>query len=347
LHIVLFDFGVAPDFPSGCGSGDSRADLFTLGRFLVEVITGSATVAESKEWAVPESCPTILRLIIEKLLEPSPQKRYQTAHGVMCDLRLFIGGMRLVEVGAQDDPELLRPPQHIYCREKEIGSLLDAVRKAKLGICTFATVCGPSGSGVSALINFFRCHFSAGMTMAYAVFQKPSRIQPLGALLAAIDYAIAELLKDADDGAALRRKAVINTILPHVPDLMGRLDNLRQLLELTSTPMPSETQSQREDTANARSRLAIAIEVALVALSMPEKPLVFILEDSHLADVASLRVLGELLASHPSDCHAVLLLGYAVDDVYSGHPLRMFLDQPAIAHCTAHKIHEFLIRPPM
>src|SRR6476469_8146732 len=87
------------------------------------------------------------------LLEKEPDKRYQTADGVIHDLT---AAGEAAEVGKHDAPLRLLPPSRLPGRERDVDGLREAFHAARAGRCRGLLVGGAPGVGKTALLHQLR-----------------------------------------------------------------------------------------------------------------------------------------------------------------------------------------------
>ena len=154
---------------------DQRADLYAFGATLYELATGVPPFGSGNPLhlshdhliRVPVSptevnlaVPAALSEIVLHLLEKDPDKRYQSAEGVLHDLqRIAAGGssagaasIGAASIGAGDAPLRLGPAR-LVGREMERAALEVAVEDAAVGHCRGVVIAGSAGVGKTALVG--------------------------------------------------------------------------------------------------------------------------------------------------------------------------------------------------
>ncbi|HEY0251606.1 MAG TPA: protein kinase, partial [Kofleriaceae bacterium] len=123
---------------------DSRTDLYVLGVILYEMFAATLPWSASSpaEWmhshvarrpaAMPDTVPSGLAAIVEKLLAKSPDDRYQTAAGLQADLVRArdthrTGDIAPFPLGEHDLPQRLHPPGTTYGRADPLRRLAGAL----------------------------------------------------------------------------------------------------------------------------------------------------------------------------------------------------------------------------
>ena len=157
---------------------DPRSDLYSLGITFYQMLTGALPFIASDpiEWihrhvaqtpVAPierkKNVPPAISGIVMRLLAKIAEERYQTAAGLLKDLRRCLldlesrGRIEEFRLASQDTPSCLLISKKLYGRETEIGSLLNSFdRVVATGIPRLVLVSGYSGIGKSSLVNEMR-----------------------------------------------------------------------------------------------------------------------------------------------------------------------------------------------
>jgi len=319
---------------------DYRTDLYSLGIVLYEWFTGRLPIESddpmeyihfhiAREPLPPhrinKTVPTAISLIIMKLLEKSPDDRYQSARGLQVDIeecqRQFEEEGRIEDfpLGGHDIPKRFHIPERLYGREREMAVLLEAFDRVSEGGVETVMVSGGPGVGKSVLVGEVRRPIATkGGYFVSGKFDQLCQNIPHIAISAAFKDLVKQLLaessirlqewKDKLIRALGANGRIIIDIIPEVELIIGPKPPLEKL-------GPVETQN----------RFNLVFKQFIRALCQKEYPLVIFLDDLQWVDAASLKLI-ELIMTDEELSHLLLICVYRDNEVGPGHPLIKTID---------------------
>ncbi|WP_109480171.1 AAA family ATPase [Paraburkholderia sp. C35] len=335
---------------------DSRADLYSLGVVLYEMLTGQLPYRASSpaEWLhchtaklpIPvaeciDSVPEQLVAIIARLLSKDVAQRYQTAEGLEHDLRRCLeswqktGGIAPFAPGAADSPAHLQRPLRLYGRQKQVEALEAAlnrvVQRGEIGV---ALVSGYSGIGKSTLVNSLRMTPAVTRgSFAAGKFDRYKRDIPYATLAQAFQTLIRQMIDEGTNAHGDLRQRLQNAL-----GVNGQLIvSLIPELELIIGPQPPVSELAPQE---ARTRFLGVFSRFIAAFPRDRQPLVLFLDDLQWSDAGTLSLLETL---YESKVRNVLVVGaYRDNEVGLTHPLRRSID--AIRQ-TGTSVDEIMLAP--
>jgi predicted ATPase len=265
--------------------------------------------------------PESISAIVMKLLQKTPEERYQTAAGVVADLRRCLtalesaGWIDPFPLGTHDMSDRLLIPEKLYGREPEIEALLASVdRVVGHGTMELVLVYGYSGIGKSAVVNeLHKVLVPAGGLFATGKFDRYKRDIPYATLAQAFQTLVRQILAKSE--------AEVEPWRARLRELLGRngqlIVNLIPELELVIGKQPPVPKLAPQD---AQNRFQLVFRRFLSAFARPEHPLALFLDDLQWIDAATLELLEHLITE--SEVRYLLLVGaYRDNEVGSLHPL--------------------------
>jgi signal transduction histidine kinase len=299
---------------------DHRADLYSLGATLYELATGRPPFESAdplklmhdhfaREPASPSaidaSVPAMLSRIILRLLAKDPDARYQTAEGLMHDLRraraaFASGGHAPFELGEHDFPARFAAPAQLVGRDAEVHIIEDVLHSAASRARQELVIEGEAGVGKSALLREIRARTErAGGIFLYGKFDQ---FQQQGATVGGMSQALSslarQLMPDSGRDVAARR-ARLDRCLQSNPAAAALLPELGGG-QLTQAP-------PLLDVKQAEQALLDATIDVIRAVASPEQPLVLALDDLQWAGATSLRIFDRV--AQETGLKGVLLVG--------------------------------------
>jgi len=314
---------------------DYRTDMYSLGIIFYRMLTAQlpfdATdnaelihfhIAKTPQ-AVSEiepDIPPVISAIVARLLEKSPQQRYQSAFGLKYDLENCLtqlettGQIKVFPLGMQDFSKTFRVSGEIYGRENEVALLLDNYKQAVEGGKTLLLVAGHAGIGKSALINEVHkqldehhCQFIKGK------YDQLAHDSPYKAVVDAFQGLVNQLLtapeKEIDywrerlDDALGESANVIIDVIPAIELIMGEQPPV--------TELPA---------VEAQNRFDYLFRRFVSVFASAEHPLVIFTDDLQWADLATLQLIESVLFD-PEIKHLLWIGAYRDNEVGETHPL--------------------------
>ncbi len=319
---------------------DYRSDFYSLGVTLYEMLTGRPlfVVNEPIEWfhchiakkptPPDEINPDILRPIsdiIMKLIAKTAEDRYQSAHGILADLKHCLkelkqtGHIAPFPLAANDLSDRFQIPQRLYGRSTEIAQLLANFDQVAQGNCKMILVSGYSGVGKTCLIKEIykpiterRGHFVGGK------FDQLTRNVPYSALASALRDLVRQLLTEPDEQLETWRIKILDAVGPNG----GLITSMIRELELIIGPQP---QAPEVGPIEAEQRFHRVFQRFIQVFCKPEHPLVMFIDDLQWADTTSLRLLDLLINTESGITHLLLIGAYRANEVPSAHPVGLWL----------------------
>jgi len=312
-------------------SVDYRSDHYAIGATLYWLFSGAPpfeatdplTLVHAHIARTPAPIPDVpqaLSDVVLKLLEKGAEDRYQSAHGLLVDLRhcraIVQGDAHgLFVPGAEDRPARFAIPEKLYGRSVERHLLLDAFHRAAEGGREVVWVAGRSGMGKTALVEEVqRPIASRNGTYLAAKFDQFKRGVPYGSLGDALRPFVRRLLtgqqgevtkwQDRLGGAVSPNGRLLTDLIPELEMLLGPQPALPELPPL-----------------EAEQRLHRTVRLFLRSLASEEHPLTLFLDDLQWADLPSLSLL-RVMATDAGSSHVLLIGAYRAEEVGREHHLR-------------------------
>jgi PAS domain S-box-containing protein len=332
---------------------DSRSDLYSLGVTLYQMLTGSLPfiASDPMEWVhchiarhpVPlrerrKEIPEIVSAIILKLLSKTAEDRYQTAAGLVADLRKCLTEweshkrISSFALGTHDISDRLHMPEKLYGRDREIKTLLDAFDQVvTTGKPNLVLVSGYSGIGKSSVVNeLHKVLVPPRGLFASGKFDQYKRDVPYATLAQAFNGLIRPLLSKSEPELQIWRDAFCGALEPNAKLMVDLVPELKLIIG-EQPPVPDLPPQ------DAQRRFQLVFRRFIGVFARPEHPLALFLDDLQWLDAATLDFLEDLLTQ--PDVHHLMLIGaYRNNEVDCTHPLWRRLEAIRQTGATVHDI---------
>ncbi|MEG4529457.1 AAA family ATPase [Microcoleus sp. D2_18a_D3] len=328
---------------------DYRTDFYSLGVTFYKLLTGELPFNSTDQMELVHchiaKIPTppinlvpaigvMVNNIIIKLMEKTPESRYQSAIGLRYDLENCWqqwqknGNISQFALGNRDICDRFVIPEKLYGRETEVKTLLEAfdrishptLNNGEQGRVEIMLVAGFSGIGKTAVVN--EVHKPIVRQRGYFIkgkFDQFKRDIPFSAWVQAFQNLMRQLLTESATQvqkwkvkileALGENGQVIIDVIPELEHLIGQQKKVPQL----------------EGTA-AKNRFNLLFQNFIRVFATKEHPLVIFLDDLQWADSDSLKLM-QLLRSETKTRYVLLMGAYRDNEVFPAHPLILTLDE--------------------
>ncbi|MGO4695918.1 BREX system ATP-binding domain-containing protein [Paenibacillus sp. 2TAB26] len=285
---------------------DGRSDLYALGMIFYEMLSGRLPFhAQSvEEWihahlaVVPKPLSEwrsdmagSLEAVIMKLLSKNPEERYQSAYGLLSDLKRCAlsmeekGEVISFEIAQADEASRFRLPQTLFGREMEERALRDAFEQAKAGASSFVFVSGSAGSGKTVLVRALQMLVRRdGGRFVSGKCDMMNRDIPFSSLLEALRSLIRQIWSESPDRVAKLKKQLTKALGQGAAVIVQLLPEAAELFDVIPAIEPLHP-------AEAAIRFNRLVPIFIKVFVDKQHPLVIFLDDLQWADPATIDVL--------------------------------------------------------
>ncbi|MGB7710505.1 MAG: AAA family ATPase [Microcoleus sp.] len=331
---------------------DYRTDLYSLGITFYEMLTGELPFNSTDPLELIHShiavmpvpphqlnneVPQIVSSIVMKLLAKNAEDRYQSAFGVKADLETCLnqlqttGKIENFRPGKLDKSGQFLIPQKLYGRTKEVADLMAAFDRVSFGKTEMVLVSGYSGIGKTSVVSEVhkpiirqRGYFIAGK------FDQFKRDIPYAAITQAFESLMQQLLTKSSEELTIWKEKLLSRLGKNG----GIIIDIVPAVELIIGSQPAVPQLGPTESQNRFNRL---FKEFMNVFTQAEHPLVLFLDDLQWADLASLKLIQELVTD--LDSRYFLLIGaYRDNEVNSTHPLVQTVEKIEQTGAQVHQI---------
>lgn len=315
---------------------DIRSDFYSIGIIMYQLLTGilpfysrdMLEIMYSHIAHIPlapnevnSEIPTMLSNMVMKLLEKSPEKRYQTAKGLLSDLgRCFA---QLLSKNSIDEFTLGKSDyqrnfsistQKLYGRELDIEKLIEIFKKASSGSNELVLISGYSGVGKTAIVNEVHeiLTKNSGIFIS-GKFDQYNKNIPYSAFCQAFAQLIKQIITESPEVFDSWSNKISQALMENsriIIDVIPELELLVTKRGETLVLPPKE----------AHNRFLLTFKKFILLFAKEEHPLFIFLDDMQWADLASIDLM-KAISSDPNLKNIILVGSYRDNEVHATHPL--------------------------
>lgn len=313
---------------------DFRADLYSLGVTLYEMLTGRlpfvtgdvlelvhSHIAKTplSPHMVRSDVPEAISNIIMRLLAKNVEDRYQSAVGVKEDLHRCLkqlqayGRVKVFELGSQDISSRFQISPKIYGRAKEIKTILDCFERVSRGAVELILVSGYTGIGKTSLINEIVESVQKRGFFVSGKFDQFQRNAPYASLIQAIRKLVQQILGENEEQIALWKDKILQALGPNGQIIIDLIPEI----ELITGPQPLV---QKLPPLESQNRFQLVLIKFLQVFAAQAHPLVIFIDDLQWSDAASMQQINYIINNNKIK-YLLLIAAYRDNELTDTHPL--------------------------
>ena len=320
---------------------DYRTDFYSLGVSMYELITGKKPFECSDPMKLVHShiavmpiaprlinsdIPEQVSVIIMKLLEKSPEQRYQSAEGIVMDFEKCLERLRTsgvverFELGKNDVTSKFIIPKKLYGRNNELRNLKQIYDQASKGSARMLLVSGYAGVGKTTIIEeIYRPIAELGGIFVRGKAEQLQKNTPYYVFIQVAKELIGIILQERDLQLEQWKERLIKALNSNgllITDIVPELEAIIGVQPILSELGPAEN----------RNRLLYTFSNFFKIFAEENNPLTVFLDDLQWCDQPSMEMIKYMLSI--DEIENLLVIGcFRDNELTEGHPLHLLLEE--------------------
>jgi PAS domain S-box-containing protein len=282
---------------------DERSDLYSLGIICYQLLTGeypysAKGIAEllhqhtalypRKPCLINNDIPPILEEIVFKLINKDPESRYQSADGLLYDIKRLQSKEEVFILGEKDQKKKISPYAQFEGREPELQKISSLLNIAKADNGTVCMISGEAGSGKTRLLEEIKrmVALQGGLVIGGRCTNQQNK-PPFQPFQEALDAYIKNL-EYLDSEAREQEISRIKNRMGNLSQIVIRFyPGMRQILGEVKDPVYLDPDRENQ-------RFTMVLSELFHHLAGDSKPYLFYIEDLHWADESTMHLFREM-----------------------------------------------------